>query len=135
MRIILKILVFSVVSTVACSQSAKYGHANQNQASAAAPRDVSYRLFPTQNMWTFIKLNTRNGQMWQVQYDIQGNNRHETYLSLESLISLEDEENDRFALYPTQNIYNFILMDQFSGKVWQVQWATELNNRGIISIE
>jgi hypothetical protein len=56
-------------------------------------------------------------------------------LSLESLISLEDEENDRFALYPTQNIYNFILMDQFSGKVWQVQWATELNNRGIISIE
>jgi hypothetical protein len=26
---------------------------------------VAYRLFPTGNMWFFIKLNTRNGQMWQ----------------------------------------------------------------------
>jgi hypothetical protein len=29
---------------------------------------VVYRLFATQNMYTFIKLNTRNGQMWQVQW-------------------------------------------------------------------
>ena len=25
-----------------------------------------YQLFATQNIWTFIKLNTRNGKMWQV---------------------------------------------------------------------
>lgn len=30
---------------------------------------IVYKLFPTQNMFTFIKLNTRNGQMWQVQWD------------------------------------------------------------------
>jgi hypothetical protein len=38
----------------------------------------TYRLFPTQNMWTFIKLNTRTGQMWQVQYDVKDNNRGNT---------------------------------------------------------
>jgi hypothetical protein len=34
-----------------------------------------YQLFPTQNMWTFIKLNTRNGQMWQVQWSIDAEKR------------------------------------------------------------
>lgn len=29
-----------------------------------------YKLFPTQNMWTFIKLDTQTGQMWQLQYSI-----------------------------------------------------------------
>ena len=27
-------------------------------------KNVIYKLFPTQNYWTFIKLNTRNGRMW-----------------------------------------------------------------------
>ena len=36
---------------------------------------VSYRLFPTQNMWNFIKLNTRNGQMWQVQFSMKSEKR------------------------------------------------------------
>ena len=39
----------------------------------AAP---AFQLFPTTNMWTFIKLDTRNGRMWQVQYDIQGDDRN-----------------------------------------------------------
>ena len=34
-----------------------------------------YKLFPTQNLWTFIKLDTRSGKMWQVQYDVKENNR------------------------------------------------------------
>lgn len=29
-----------------------------------------YQLFPTQNVWTFIKLDTRNGKMWQVQFSV-----------------------------------------------------------------
>ena len=96
---------------------------------------VIYRLFPTQNMWTFIKLNTRNGQMWQVQYDIEGDNRHETFLNLAPLVSKEKEVNGRFILYSTQNIYTFILLDQIDGKMWQVQWSIEFKDRLIIPIE
>jgi len=94
-----------------------------------------FKLFPTQNMWTFIKLNTRNGQMWQVQYDINGDNRGEFYLNVLPLVSKEKEINGRFTLYPTQNIYNFILLDQIDGKMWQTQWSTTLENRGIIPIK
>jgi hypothetical protein len=94
-----------------------------------------YQLFPTQNMWTFIKLDTRNGQMWQVQYDVKNNNRFVTYLNSTPLAAKEEEVNDRFTLYPTQNMYNFILLDQLDGRTWQVQWSIEPGNRGIILIE
>lgn len=96
---------------------------------------AKYRLFPTQNMWTFIKLNTRNGLMWQVQFDVQESNRFETFLNLIPLVQIEDEVDERFTLYPTQNIYNFILLDQLDGRVWQVQWSMEPENRIVIPIE
>lgn len=96
---------------------------------------VVYKLFSTQNIWTFIKLNTRNGQMWQVQYDTKGDNRIETFLNLSPLVSKEKEINGRFTLHPTQNIYNFILLDQIDGKVWQVQWSLEFENRLIWPIQ
>ncbi|MBS1491036.1 MAG: hypothetical protein JSS93_10950 [Bacteroidetes bacterium] len=115
-------------SNVQAVESPKINH-------VTTPSAVTYRLFPTQNMWTFIKLNTRNGQMWQVQFDVQGDNRHEVYLNLISLVTLDNESNDRFTLYPTQNMYNFILLDQQDGKVWQVQWSTETKNRIIVPIE
>lgn len=96
---------------------------------------ANFRLFPTTNMWTFIKLDTRNGLLWQVQYSLNPENRMVTYLNLDRLASVNEEVKDRFTLYPTQNMYNFILLDQVNGKTWQVQWATEYANRGISLIE
>ena len=37
-----------------------------------------------------------------------------------------------YELYPTQNIYNFLLLDTLTGRVWQVQWSSNDANRGII---
>jgi hypothetical protein len=96
---------------------------------------ANFRLFPTTNMWTFIKLDTRNGLLWQVQYSLNPENRMVTYLNLDRLASVNEEHKDRFTLYPTQNMYNFILLDQVNGKTWQVQWSTEYANRGISPIE
>ncbi|RYY29770.1 MAG: hypothetical protein EOO04_06505 [Chitinophagaceae bacterium] len=94
---------------------------------------IVYRLFSTRNTWTFIKLNTRNGQLWQVQWDT-GKDQLEIPISLTSRISREEERNGRFFLYPTSNIYNFILLDQVDGRVWQVQWSTEAKERMVIPI-
>lgn len=87
---------------------------------------VVYRLFATQNMYTFIKLDTRNGKMWQVQWSTKGSDyRFETELSDVSMVNKDEEKNGRFFLYPTTNIYNFILLDQIDGRAWQVQWGKE----------
>ena len=87
---------------------------------------VTYRLFSTRNMYTFIKLDTRNGKMWQVQWSNKGKEyRFESTLSDISQVNKDEEKNGRFFLYPTTNIYTFILLDQVDGRTWQVQWGKE----------
>jgi uncharacterized protein YxeA len=130
-----KVILFSfiVLTTIISSAQTQENAINEkNQKSFLA---VKYRLYPTQNMWTFVKLNTRNGKMWQIQFDVEGNNRFETYLNILPLVAKEKEVNDRFTLYPTQNMWTFILLDQYNGKTWQVQWSIEPENRGIVPIE
>lgn len=95
---------------------------------------VTFRLFSTRNIYTFIKLNTRNGKMSHVQWGTGNSDHFEYALSDISLVNKEDEKNGRFFLYPTTNIYNFILLDQIDGRTWQVQWSTEEKNRMVLSI-
>ena len=95
---------------------------------------VTYRLFSTRNMYTFIKLDTRNGKMWQVQWSNKGKEyRSESTLSDISQVNKDEEKNGRFFLYPTTNIYTFILLDQIDGRTWQVQWGKE-EERAVIPI-
>lgn len=94
---------------------------------------VAYRLFSTRNVYTFIKLDTRNGKMWQVQWGTGKNDSFETTLSDISRVDKEEEKEGRFFLYPTTNIYNFILLDQIDGRTWQVQWGNK-EDRMVIRI-
>ncbi|MCM1020774.1 MAG: hypothetical protein NC343_01420 [Muribaculum sp.] len=122
-------IIFSMTN---CSKAATVPQEqNTEQQHAIMP----YKLYPTSNMWTFIKLDTRNGKMWQVQYSIKGDDyRFESPLNMTPLVTAGDEAG-RFELYPTQNIYNFILLDGMNGKTWQVQWSTEPESQGIIPIK
>lgn len=96
--------------------------------------NATFQLFPTQNMWNFIKLNTQTGEMWQVQYAINDDdNRVSVTLNDMVLIGTTDKKvNGRFTLYPTENMYTFLLLDTIDGRVWQVQWSTKSSNRGIV---
>lgn len=103
---------------------------NQNISSDS---NVVYRLFATRNTFNFIKLNTRNGKMWQVQWSLE-DDEFVTTLSDISRVYESEEENGRFFLYPTRNSYNFILLDQIDGRAWQVQWNFKANKRIVIRI-
>ena len=93
-----------------------------------------YQLFPTKNTWTLLKLDTRNGRIWQVQYSIEGDDyRFEIELNSKSL-AYSNDHNGRFTLIPTPNMYNFILLDQIFGYTYQVQWHTDSKKRMIIPI-
>jgi len=84
-----------------------------------------YQLFSTQNMWTFLKLNTANGMIDQVQFSTDGwEYRFQSSLNDVPLVGYqEDVKSDRFELYPTENMYNFLLLDKVDGRCWQVQWG------------
>ena len=102
----------------------------------APPPNAAYRLYPTTNIWTFLKLDTRDGRIWQVQYSVDGaSHRFETELnSIPCIYSFEERVPGRFALYPTQNMWNFIMLDCTDGRTWQVQWSQDPENRGILYI-
>lgn len=98
-----------------------------------SPTSAMYRLFPTENNWTYLKLNTSNGKVEQVQWSLDGD-RMVVRLNDTPLVTRQEEKIDRFTLYPTKNIFNFLLLDQIDGRVWQLQWSTKSENRGIIEI-
>jgi hypothetical protein len=121
------IIILSTISAFAQSTSVA---PIQNISTDSA---VVYRLFSTKNLYTFIRLDTRNGKMWQVQWSI-GDDTFQVPLSLTPHVSSKEEKNGRFFLYPTTNIYNFMLLDQIDGRVWQVQWNTDAKNRLVVPI-
>ena len=82
--------------------------------------NAAYRLFGTLNIYTFLKLDTRDGRIWQVQWGSKSR-RFTEPINLKSLAS--DGKAGRFTLYPTTNIYTFVLLDQETGDAWHVQWG------------
>ena len=103
---------------------------------AALPKkaDVNFKLYPTQNMYIFLLLDTRNGRIWLEQWGTKHKDRVEAILSLSKQTYGAEEIPGRFELYPTTNIYNFIMVDQVNGNTWQVQWSTEPSERMVVRI-
>lgn len=86
--------------------------------------NVPFRLYPTSNNWNFLKLDTRTGQIWAVQYSVDKKLRSFEWTIDDTRIESDTSANiGRFTLYPTNNFYNFILLDQFNGRTWQVQFS------------
>ncbi len=121
---LLKSICIFIVVVVLCTSFIFYQGSNSMTA---------YELYPTQNIYTFLKLNTMTGQISQVQYSLDDDGaRIEVPVNTASLVSEGREKKDRFKLQPTHNMYNFLLLDQVTGQVWQVQWHIEPEKRGII---
>lgn len=137
-KIVLSSLLFPLLIIEGCTNEAPKSTIKEDaQEQLIQTSDVArFKLFPTQNMWTFLKLDTQTGQMWQVQYSVNDDKRRFEYnLNPNPLITNAKKVNGRFELYPTQNIYNFILLDQIDGNLWQVQWSFDEESRVVLPIE
>lgn len=90
-----------------------------------------YKMFKTENLYNLIELDTATGRLWLVQF---GMNRSSSRMKVEIddsslLYDWEDIIPGRFELYPTSNMYTFILLDTHRGRTYQVQWHTEPSKR------
>ena len=85
-----------------------------------------YKIYPTSNMYNFLKLDTRMGYIYRIQWSHEDKKRYETYVNYKLLVDYEDDlVNGRFEIYPTSNIYSFLLLDKINGRVWHCQWGFE----------
>lgn len=127
-------LMLLILFSVGLTNCAKATPPEKEQTKEEQTMYLPFKLYPTDNMWTFIKLDTRNGKMWQVQFSVKGDDyRFEMPLNMTVLAA--DSTNGRFELYPTQNMFNFVLLDRIGGATWQVQWSTEPENQAVIPIK
>ena len=90
-----------------------------------------YKLYKTENIYTFLKLNTANGILSQIQWSTSDNEGTVDFLNTEDLTDSGAAVPGRFELYPTQNMYAFLLIDTWNGHTWHVQWNINSSNRGI----
>ena len=85
-----------------------------------------YKMYQTENLYNLIKLDTMTGAIWQVQYGMNKDvDAMQVAIDSWPLVWSEDSHPGRFELYPTKNMYNFILLDTDIGDVYQVQWNTD----------
>jgi hypothetical protein len=78
----------------------------------------TYQLYQTKNIHNQLKLNTKTGEIYQVQDDGQ------TFLVTDAKTPDNNKEN-KYTLQKTENIWTFIMLDQFSGKLWQCQFSVQ----------
>lgn len=93
-----------------------------------------FELYPTQNSFNFLKLDKKTGKFYQVQWSLEG--EEEFSITLNGIdLSQFSTDGNCFKLYPTKNMWQFILLDGASGRAWHVQWGFEEKNRWIKRIE
>lgn len=109
------------------SLTMEYIDAIYERVGMSTPR---FKLFKTDNMYNLIKLDTATGRTWQVQYRTNSTDSMTVPIDDTSLLwNYEIEKSGRFDLYPTSNMYSFILIDTETGRTWQIQWSTEASRR------
>lgn len=93
---------------------------------ANGKKDGRFRLYETQNMWTFVMLDTYTGKNWQVQYSIKGTDYMAAFPINMSAFAYPSDTSvwtDRFQMTATKNMWNFIMLDSYDGRLWQVQYS------------
>lgn len=89
---------------------------------------VRYRLFPTQNIYTFLRLDTQSGYIARIQWGLD-----RAHMVVSPLFTTcpglnGGDHAGRYTLEPTQNIWHFLLLDQETGHIWEVQWSVDGNS-------
>lgn len=82
-----------------------------------------YKMYKTENIYNLLKLDTATGIIEIVQWSLKSKNEFSTYINSRELTYTP--KIGKFELYPTNNMYQFILLDTTDGRTWHVQWGTK----------
>lgn len=88
-----------------------------------------YKLYPTENIYNFLQLDTKTGKIDIVQWSLDEGK--EGSVTLNDIDLSFDSGCGTFELYPTKNMYQFLLLDKVTGRKWHVQWGFEASKRWI----
>ncbi len=79
-----------------------------------------YSLYETKNMWNYILLDNFSGKLWQCQYSVDANS-HRGCITINNK-ALSSTNRSKFTIEPMTSMFQFYLVNQDSGEMWQFQW-------------
>lgn len=82
-----------------------------------------YKLYETENIYTLLRLDTKTGMIDQVQWSLDSEKEGTFTINGEDLTYGFGLGSGSFELYPTKNMYQFILINKTNGRIWHVQWG------------
>lgn len=88
-----------------------------------------FKMYQTENIFNLLKLDTMTGQIWQVQWNLDKDKEFSVVINSEDLS--QGSGSGTFELYPTKNMFQFILLDQVTGRTWHVQWGMSATDQWI----
>ena len=94
-----------------------------NQLTINSSLKYRYKLYPTENIYTFLELDSKTGMIRQVQWSLDSNKEYSVSINDEDLTCGLGTGSNSFELYPTKNMYQFILLNKTTGSKWHVQWG------------
>ena len=71
-----------------------------------------YKLYPTDNLYTLLELDSKIGRTKQVQWSLDSDSEGTFTINNDDLSYGMGYGSDSFELYPTKNMYQFILIDK-----------------------
>ncbi len=86
----------------------------------------TYKFYQTDNVHNQLRLNVKNGELFQIQDDGQK-------FLVHGVDSFNINNDDRYILYKTKNIWTYILLDKCTGRLWQCQYSID-KDENIFSI-
>ena len=78
----------------------------------------TYKLYQTDNIHNQLRLNTKTGEVYQIQTDGQK-------FIVQYGLTIQNAVENRYSLHKTENIWTYILLDTFTGKLWQCQYSVK----------
>lgn len=84
-----------------------------------------YRMYKTENVYNLLRLDTKTGMITQVQWSLDEKKEGTFEINSLDLSFGVGYGSNSFELIPTNNMYQFILLDKTDGRMWHVQWGTE----------
>lgn len=90
-----------------------------------------YKLYQTENIYNLLKLDTRTGKIEQLQWSLDRDKEGTMIINNDDLTYGFGTVSGVFELYPTKNMYQFILLYKPTGRSWHVQWGIGEANRWI----
>lgn len=90
-----------------------------------------YKIYPTENIYVLLRLDTATGRVDIMQWSLDKEKEFINDINSEDLSLSYTLKNGTFELYPTKNMYQFILMDKTNGRCWHLQWGVKISERWI----